>query len=68
MATIGTAHPEYAKHLGNLGVNMYFQEKYAEARASLEQALVIRKAALPADHPDIAMNEANLVAVIAKLS
>ena len=25
-ATIGTAHPNYASRLGNLGVNMYYQE------------------------------------------
>jgi len=46
---------------------MYYQEKLAEACALLEQALVIRKAALPADHPEIAVNEANLAFVLAKL-
>ena len=54
--TIGTAHPNYAARLSNLGVNMAYQKKYTEARDLLEQALVIQKVVLPADHPDIAFD------------
>lgn len=66
-ATIGTAHPDYATDLNNLGVNSYYQEKYAEARDYYEQTLSIRKASLPADHPNIAQSERSLAAVIAAL-
>jgi len=46
-ATLGEAHPEYAKDLGNLGW-------------LLEQALAIFRAALPAEHPHIAETERRL--------
>ncbi|MFT5649551.1 MAG: tetratricopeptide (TPR) repeat protein, partial [Yoonia sp.] len=64
--TIGTAHPYYAKDLNNLGVNMvYHKKKFTEAHDLLKQALVIRKATLPADHPDIAGTEGSIAAIIA---
>ncbi|MFT4742616.1 MAG: hypothetical protein ACI91Z_000589, partial [Yoonia sp.] len=39
-----------------------------EAHDLLEQALTVRKATLPADHPAIAKNEESLAAVIAKIA
>jgi|TARA_B110000908_G_scaffold63510_1_gene77228 hypothetical protein len=47
---------------------MAYQDRFTEARDLLEQALSICKATLAADHRDIAGNEQNLTAVIAKMA
>ena len=46
--------PTSPQSLNNLGIVQYALRDYAGARASFEQALGIRRKALPPDHPDIA--------------
>jgi hypothetical protein len=43
---------------------VYHKKKFTEAHDLLKQALVIRKATLPADHPDIASTEHSIANVI----
>ncbi|MGY9030918.1 MAG: tetratricopeptide repeat protein, partial [Rhodobacterales bacterium] len=67
-AEFGEQSHDYATRFNNLGVNMAYQDRFTEARDLLEQALSICKATLAADHRDIAGNEQNLTAVIAKMA
>ena len=60
---LGEAHLNYALGLGNLGRLLGETDRVAEGRGMLEQALAIFRAALPADHPHIAITQGHLDAL-----
>jgi hypothetical protein len=51
---LGEDHPDTARSLSDLGINLAMQGKYAEADPLVRQALTIRLKALGEGHPDTA--------------
>lgn len=56
----GTAHPDTAHSLNNLGNLYWSQGKYSEAELLYQQALAIRGQVLGSTHPDVAQTLNNL--------
>ncbi len=64
--TIGTAHPEYAKHLNNLANLLQAMARTDEAGPLYVAALEIFRAKLGPDHPNTKTLEANYAAFLAE--
>ncbi|MEE8455478.1 MAG: tetratricopeptide repeat protein [Limibaculum sp.] len=64
--TIGTAHPEYAKHLNNLANLLQAMAPADEAGSLYVEALGIFRAKLGPDHPSTKTVEANYAAFLAE--
>ena len=64
--TIGTAHPEYAKHLSNLAGLLRDMGRHDEAGPLYVQALEIFRAKLGPGHPSTKKLEANYAAFLAE--
>ncbi len=64
--TIGTAHPEYAKHLNNLANLLQAMARTDEAGPLFVEALEVFRAKLGPDHPSTKTGEANYAAFLAE--
>jgi class 3 adenylate cyclase/tetratricopeptide (TPR) repeat protein len=58
--TLGTAHPEVARSLNNLGNAHFYQGRYADAQPLHERALAIRERALGPNDPLVAISLNNI--------
>ncbi|MGB0660777.1 MAG: tetratricopeptide repeat protein, partial [Mangrovicoccus sp.] len=63
-ATIGTAHPDYAKGLNNLAGLLRTTGRYDEAEPLYRQAIEIDKATIGTSHPDYAIHLNNLALLL----
>src|SRR5262249_30285048 len=52
-------HPDLAVSLNNLGLVLWDLGRLDEARRRLDEALALRRRALPAQHPDVAVSLSN---------
>ncbi len=64
--TIGTEHPEYAMHVGNLALLLRDMGRYGEAGLLFVEALEIFRAKLGPDHPHTKIAEEIYAAFLAE--
>ncbi len=64
--TIGTEHPEYAMHLGNLALLLRDMGRYGEAEPLYVESLKIFRAKLGPDHPHTKIAEEVYAAFLAQ--